>query len=195
MVKIQNAKIQDAPEIAGLIMEAMNEECCKYFYGPNHNKNDFHKFLTALVVRKDSQYSYVNTLVARDAKGMVTGIAVSYDGANLTYLRKAFIEGVIDIFGRDFSHITDETSEGELYLDSFAVLRDFRRLGIGTSLLEATQQKAFNLHIPYVGLLVDDENIHALQYYLRFGFKIKGVNSWGGHAMKHLQIPSQDFTE
>ena len=103
--------------IARLIMEAMNHECCQWFAGPNHTLKDFHLLMTRLVEREDSQYSYLNTLVAITETNKIVGICVSYDGAKLRELRKAFIEGALEVFGRDFSDMEDETTAGELYID------------------------------------------------------------------------------
>lgn len=195
MVRVENAQKKDAQEIASLIMEAMTEECCRNFYGPHHTSTEFHAFLTQLVGMKDSQYSYCNTLAAKNEAGDLLGVAVSYDGAELARLRNAFWKGMLDSFQRDFSNMTDETESGELYLDSFAVRKDCRKQGIGTMLLQATRKKAEKMGIDKVGLLVDDNNPSAMRLYLNFGFKKIGVNSWGGHAMKHLQINSSEKTE
>ena len=50
--------------------------------------------------------------------------------------------------------MNDETQEGELYVDSLAVKKSFREKGIAQKLLKATIEKARNLHINHVGLLV-----------------------------------------
>ena len=74
--------------IARLIMEAMNHECCQWFAGPNHTLEDFHLLMTRLVECEDSQYSYLNTLVAITETNKIVGICVSYDGAKLRELRR-----------------------------------------------------------------------------------------------------------
>ena len=99
MIKIEDAQKKQATVIARLIMEAMNHECCQWFAGPNHTLEDFHQLMTRLVEREDSQYSYLNTLVAITETNKIVGICVSYDGAKLRELRKAFIEGALEAFG------------------------------------------------------------------------------------------------
>ena len=69
-----------------------------------------------------------------DGEKMV-GISVSYDGGHLHELRKAFIEAAKKYIGKDHSNINDETQAGELYLDSLAVLPEYRRQGIARKLL------------------------------------------------------------
>lgn len=188
MIKICQGTAQEAAEIASLIMEAMNAECCQYFYGSKHSSTEFHDFISTLVERQFTQYSYENTLVAVNKNHRVIGISVSYDGALLKTLRKAFIDGMQNIFQRDFSNIPDETSAGELYIDSLAIHPDYRSKGLGHLLLQATLDKALKINIQKVGLLVDDGNFKALKLYLSFGFRQIGLSSWGGHRMKHLQI-------
>lgn len=186
---ITQATPSQALSIARLIMQAMDYDCCQYFAGPDHTLADFERMMTALVAADDSQYSYRNTLVAidDDADNRVVGICVSYDGKDLHSLRPAFIAAALKAFDRDFSDIDDETQAGELYVDSLAVDADYRRRGIARQLLEATKQKAHDLRIPKVGLLVDKANPNAERLYALCGFAFVADSSWGGHPMKHLQ--------
>ena len=144
--------------------------------------------MTSLVLADNSQYSYKNTIVAIGDDGGLCGACVSYDGAQLRELRKAFIDAAKENFGRDFSSMPDETQAGELYIDSIAVPENCRGKGIATALLNATVDKARGMGLPAVGLLVDTGNPKAEKLYARVGFKTVGENSWGGHAMKHMQI-------
>lgn len=176
-----------ARQIATLIMEAMSEECCRYFAGETHSLTDFHEMMTRLVGREDSQYSYRNTLVATDEKGNVVGICVSYDGALLHSLRKTFVTACREHFHRDFSDMDDETASGELYIDSLAVCAPLRGKGIAQALLNATIKKGRELGLPAVGLLVDTGNPLAERLYRRVGFRYVDNNVWGGHSMRHLQ--------
>jgi DNA-3-methyladenine glycosylase I len=113
MLKIRTATIDDAESIARLITTAMTEDCCRHFYGPEHTSTDFMHFIARLAKATNSQYSYLNTLVAT-SNGKVIGVAVSYDGGRLKELRQAFIDGMLNYFDRDFSTIEDETEAGEL---------------------------------------------------------------------------------
>ena len=108
-VKIVSARLEQSAVIAEMIMEAMNHECCQWFAGPQHTLDDFFNLMKKLVERTDSQYSYLNTLVATTTENKVVGVCVSYDGGLLRTLRKAFIDGSKVAFGRDFSDIPDET--------------------------------------------------------------------------------------
>jgi len=187
-MKILNARKSQSREIASLIMQAMNEDCCQYFAGPNHTLEDFHEVMTHLVERDDSQYSYLNTIVAMDEQDELMGICVMYDGAKLHSLRRAFVQAAKEHFEMDFSGMDDETQSGELYLDSLAVKERFRGQGIATALLKSTPARAKEMGIPAVGLLVDKGNPMAERLYYQVGFEYVNDDSWGGHPMKHLQL-------
>jgi ribosomal protein S18 acetylase RimI-like enzyme len=185
MIEIKEATKSQAAEIARLIMTAMTDDCCLYFCGEGYGLEDFRRMMTMLVEREDSQYSYLNTLVAMDANRVV-GISVSYDGGRLHQLRQAFIKAAKAHIGKDHSGMDDETQAGELYLDSLAVLPEYRRQGIARKLLLATKNRANSLALPYVGLLVDKGNPAGEALYTSVGFRYANDNQWGGHPMKHL---------
>lgn len=188
-MKIAQALKTDAPRIAALVMTAMNHECCKNFAGPEHSLEDFQRMMTELAELDNSQYSYRNTLVARDGNGYVAGVIVGYDGNDLHRLRKAFIDAAKMHLGRDFSNMDDETGPGEFYIDSLAVDEHYRHQGIATQLLKAVT----NAHIGQqpVGLLVDKGNPAAERLYASLGFRYVEDAAWGGHAMRHLQMPKR----
>lgn len=182
MIQIENARKEDAPIIAPMIMEAMNLECCQWFAGPNHTLEEFEQLMTRLVAMEESQYSYRNTLVAIDhgaeAGRTVAGVCVSYDGALLRPLRRAFIKEALETFGIDYSDMGDETAAGELYIDTVCVRADYRGHGIAGQLLMATVEKGRGMGLP-TGLLVDDGNPKAERLYRRLGFEVVGDDCWG----------------
>ena len=82
----------------------------------------------------------------------------------------------------------DETQAGELYLDSLAVLPEYRRQGIAQRLLTATKKKTDMMGLPCVGLLVDKGNPAGEALYASVGFRYANDSWWGGHPMKHLVL-------
>ena len=68
MIEVREATKNQAAEIARLIMMAMTDECCLYYCADGCSLRAFHKMMTYLVNREDSQYSYRNTLVAMDGE-------------------------------------------------------------------------------------------------------------------------------
>lgn len=184
---IRSGRPDEAAAVATLIMEAMNHDCCQWFAGPHHTLDDFHRLMTALVRRTDSQYSYLHTHVAVVDKEVV-GVCVAYDGARLHELRQAFIDGARQSFGMDHSGIDDETSTGEYYIDCLCVAAPYRNQGIATALIKAVVNKARSIGIPSVGLLVDSGNPKAEHLYTQIGFRYFDDNVWGGHPMRHLVL-------
>ena len=185
MIDIKKATREQAPEIASLIMMAMTDDCCLHYCGDGYGLEDFRKMMVRLVEREDSQYSYKNTFVACDGDKVV-GISVNYDGGKLHVLRRAFLELSREYIGKDNSGMDDETQSGELYLDSLAVLPEYRRQGIAKRLIVATKERADELHLPYVGLLVDKDNPVGESLYTSLGFRYMNDSHWGGHEMKYL---------
>lgn len=188
MIRIEKAKKEHAAAIAHLIMVAMTDDCCLSFCGEGRGLDDFRQMMTLLAARDDSQYSWQNTFVTLDADKVV-GIATSYDGGRLHELRKPFLELAKIWLNRDHTGMDEETQAGELYLDSLAVLPDYRRQGIATQLIEVTAQRASTLQLPCVGLLVDAGNPKAEHLYHACGFRFANPSNWGGHQMKHLVRP------
>ena len=186
MIEIREATKNLAPEIANLIMIAMTDECCLYFCGDGYGLEDFRNMMTMLVEAEVSQYSYKNTLVAMDGDKVV-GVAVSYDGGRLRKLRRAFIEAAKEHIGKDHTGMDDETQSGELYLDSLAVLPEYRRQGIARKLVMTAKKIADRMRLR-LGLLVDKDNTGGEAFYTHVGFRYEGDRQWGGHSMKHLVL-------
>ncbi len=186
MTEIREATKNQAAEIADLIMIAMTDECCLYFCGEGYGLDDFRKMMISLVEADVSQYSYKNTLVAMDGKKVV-GVAVSYDGGRLRKLRRAFIAAAKEYLGKDHTGMDDETQSGELYLDSLAVLPEYRRLGIAKKLVMTAKKRADRMRLR-LGLLVDKDNPVGEAFYTHVGFQYEGDSQWGGHSMKHLVL-------
>lgn len=189
-MKIVPASIEQAESIASLIMLAMNHECCQNFAGPSHTLEDFHRMMTTLVRRDDSQYSYRNAMVAlddntTDGHPVVAGVIVGYDGADLHRLRETFLQAAKEFLGQDFRGMADETQAGEYYIDSLAVNESYRHQGLATQLLKKLiDQKGQRQP---VGLLVDKGNPGAERLYRSLGFEYVNDTTWGGHEMRHLQ--------
>lgn len=143
-----------------------------------------------LAAREGTQYSFRNTLVA-EVDGEAAGAIVGYDGACLHELRIPTLEKIGEATGTS-TVIEDETSAGEYYLDSLAVLPEFRGCGVGRALLVAARDKAFGNGYRKVGLLVDFCNPRAEKLYASLGFRRVDETTFLGHRMWHLQATNPD---
>lgn len=186
-MKIINARKEDAPLIARSIMDAVGTEICRGLAGESHTLEDVEHLFTVLAARDDSQYSYLNTQVAVSDDGKAVGVCVGYDGARLAPLREAFFEEASRLLGIEMGDIDDETESGEFYIDTLAVLPEYRGRGIASALLKAAVERASVLGKP-AGLLVDKANDKARRLYGKVGFRKVGERPFCYVMMDHLQF-------
>lgn len=174
-IKIREAVAADAPLVGRVVLMALH-------YDETH---PLASIFAELAAREVSQYSYRNALVA-EVDGAVVGAIIGYDGARLDELRKPLYELMIEKFG-SVRPVEDETSAGEFYLDSLAVLPQWRGCGAGGALLAAARDRAFAAGHERVGLIVDFANPRAEALYNSLGFERVNATKFLGHDMWHLQ--------
>ena len=160
-MKIRPATIDDAPFIAWTVLVAV---------GIEHPNAKMMQSVTTLCRRTGVLYSWQNSLMA-EMDGKVVACLISYDGADYSMWRTPTFDYIAAEAKRDFRMMQPETEAGEYYLDSMAVLPDYRGHGIGTQLLKAGVEKARQLHIGKVSMVVSPENPKAQQLYESLGFK------------------------
>ena len=183
-LNIRKATKADAPLIAKVVVMAIGEEGTRHYCGENHQS-----VLEEIARLEDSQYSYRNAVVA-EVDGTPAGAAVAYDGANLYRLRDVTLKFIFEHTGK-LHNIEDETDASEVYLDSIAVLPQYRGLGIGKQLLLALKGMAHDKYEKDLGLLVDFENPDAERLYKSVGFERMNVKDFLGHKMWHLVLRQQ----
>ena len=181
---IRKAAKTDAPLIATVVAMAIGEEGTRHYCGDNHQS-----VLEEIARMEDSQYSYRNAVVA-EVDGTPAGAAVAYDGADLYRLRDVTLKHIFNHTGK-LHNIEDETDASEVYLDSIAVLPEYRGFGIGKQLLLALKEIAHKKYGKDLGLLVDFENPDAERLYKSVGFERMNVKDFLGHKMWHLVLRQQ----
>lgn len=185
-MKIRQARRSDAPMIARAIRMGVGEEIFTNFGGVRHSAQEVEDVFAALAERDDTQYSYLNTLVAEE-DGQVVGVAVAYDGGQLLELRKSFFEAAEERLGCRFDPDTPgETVPEEFYLDTLAVWPSHRGRGIATELIRATAERARAASLP-LGLLVDKTNHRARRLYESLGFHFVAERPFAGEIMDNLR--------
>ena len=182
-VKISGRKATryDAKIIAQAVAMAIGDEEALR----NYCSKDYITVLTAIARSRNTQYSWQQALVA-EVNDTVAGAIVGYDGALLHKLREGTFATLQNTIGHTPS-IADETEAGEYYLDSIAVLPQFRGQGVGSKLIETFCKMAFCDGHAHVGLIVDSINPKAERLYSSLGFKRVGTRQFFGHTMWHLQ--------
>ena len=180
-ITLRAAREEDAPIVAMAVALAIGvEEALHDYCG-----EDYLDVLTKLALAENTQYSCRYAIVA-ECDGVAVGAVVGYDGARLQELR----EGTFAILRREVGripNIDDETEAGEYYLDSIAVLPEFRGQGVASALINAFCDKAFAQGHNRVGLIVDFDNPNAEKLYTSLGFERVGTRIFFGHKMWHLQ--------
>ena len=189
---ISRATKADADFIAKTIMEAIGDELCVGLAGSPENLPAVKYLFTSLAGHDKSQYSYINTIIAKTPEGENIGALIYYDGASLNHLRLAFVTGANNYLGwkitsADFEEWGDETGPEQIYLDSLYVEPDFRGQGVASSLIKWALEHSPNPGKPY-GLLVEPENTNARRLYEKLGFRKVGINNFFTTPMYHMQI-------
>ena len=181
-ITIRPATVADASLIAQVVAMGIGDEKALV----NYCGADYVSVLTAIAAAQGTQYSWQNALVA-EVDGLVAGAIIGYDGAKLYKLRQGTLAIVMEKVGK-VPTIVDETEPGEYYIDTLAVMPDFRGMGIGRTLIDTFCNKVFQQGHNCVGLIVDDQNLCAQVLYASLGFKQVGKTPFFNHLMFHLQL-------
>ena len=178
---VRVATQEDATLIAKAVAMAIGDEVALRDYCGD----DYLAVLSEVARREDTQYSWRYALIAM-VDGVEVGAIVGYNGAQLQELRNGTFAVLRKLIGRTPT-IADETEAGEYYLDSVAVLPEYRGMGVGQALISALCDKAFADGHERVGLIVDFDNPQAEKLYTALGFERVGTRLFFGHKMWHLQ--------
>ncbi len=189
---IETATPNDASLIADAILEAIGPDITGNLAGDNNTEQDVHSLFARLAARDDTQYSYLNSRIARDDNGDPMGVCISYDGARLKELRRPFFIEANHNLGwnitpEEVEALPGETEPDEFYLDTLMTLPSFRGKGVGRALIDDAAKKASKSGKP-LGLLCDTDNTRARGLYESAGFRNIGLRPFAGHMMNHMQI-------
>lgn len=176
----RRASREDASLVARVVSLALGEDVTQRYCGKNAIE-----VLETIARATDTQYSYINVIVA-EINGSGVGAIIGYDGAMLQSLRSCTLDIIKQISGV-CPYVEDETTAGEFYLDSIAVLPEWQGFGIGARLIELMRDEAFADGFNRVGLLVDFVNPRAEALYERLGFRRVNPTTLLGHKLWHMQ--------
>lgn len=139
----------------------------------------------------DSMYSWNKSLIAT-VDGEKAGCLVSYPGKDYIRLREytwpyLWTDATLD----DIKKAPCETNPDEYYLDSMAIMPQFRGRSIGKKLMEAAMELGRNMGYKKFSLIADPRKTGLIKYYESMGFKDVGEILFFGHTYrKMLRIES-----
>lgn len=137
--------------------------------------------LTAICRRTDTLYSWRNARIAC-ACGKRAGAMVSYPGDSYNAARSITFPLLPGLTQAQIDATDIETLPGEWYLDSLAVLPEFRRAGIGKMLVMDAIERGRNAGYTQCTLLAEKSSTHLVEYYTRLGFAIESSKLYLGNA-------------
>ena len=167
IVQLRDATSEDAPFIARVVLAGI--EMLDMDAALPDNQRDLYEHLVGICRMDDTLYSYRNTRIA-EVDGCAVGALVAYDGACYAMMREKTFGLVQQTSGMDLNHNAMETSPGEFYLDSMAILSDYRGVGIGKMLMRDRIDFSLSNGFQKVTLLVDKDKPRLQRYYECEGF-------------------------
>ena len=167
IVQLRDASLDDAPFIARVVLAGIDMLDMDAAL-PDEQRAIF-EHLIKICRMDDTLYSYLNTRIA-EVDGNSVGALVAYDGACYAKMREKTFGLVQQTSGMDLSHNAMETGPSEYYLDSMAILSEYRGIGIGKLLMRDRVDFAFNNGFQKVTLLVDKDKPRLQRYYESEGF-------------------------
>ena len=154
---IRKATQDDCAFIARMVMTALHMEIDEVFYTK----------LCDVARREDTLYSWKRSMIA-EVDGNLAGLCLAYDAAHYHEMRTVTFS-LLPHLDPSTKQQADEAGRGEFYIDSLAVMTEYRNSGIGSSLLLDAIERARDLSLTPT-LLVDPDNVSALNLYRRMGF-------------------------
>ncbi|MCQ2212961.1 MAG: GNAT family N-acetyltransferase [Bacteroidaceae bacterium] len=164
-IAFRPATIDDAPFVATVMMEAVEIPMMEEKRTPEPHLIDICR-------RTDTLYSYKNAIIIEDGERPIAGL-ISYEGAGYHEVKMRTFGMVKDKLPFDFETMDDETREGEYYLDSLAVLPEYRGRGIGRRAIEHGVSIARERGLLPI-LACDPDNTNAYNLYKKIGFHEDG---------------------
>lgn len=135
--------------------------------------------LTEICRRSDTLYSWRNARIAC-VNGKRAGAMVSYSGESYGEARSITFPLFPGLTQAELDATDIETFPGEWYLDSLAVLPEFRKGGIGKSLVLDAIERGRKAGYSRFSLLAEKSSTHLVQYYTRLGFAVESSKLYFG---------------
>jgi ribosomal protein S18 acetylase RimI-like enzyme len=174
-VTIRDAVIEDAPFIAWTVLTALDLD------------EDGIADVVSSCSSDRSLYSWRHARIA-SVDGHAVGCLISYEGAKYMDLRNHTWQSIWGGIDEQYLQtIEAEAGPGDFYLDSMAILPEYRGNGIGRLLLHDGIERGKRLHCSAITLIVSTEKPHLYNYYAGVGFREFGLLDFFGHKYHRMQ--------
>ena len=170
------------PKISILILNAIHN-LANMLTG-EEEKEKILKTLDSFVFMDVNRLSYKNTYTY-DIEDELAGLIIAYDSNKVSQLDSPILKHLEskNIFLDSFDK---ECFEDEFYIDTLSVFEKFQGRGIAKELLAFIYDKAKELGFKKVSLIVDVDNLKALNLYEKMGFKKNTILEVSKHNYHHM---------
>lgn len=174
------ATVEDARFVALVMMEAVGHDLMERGEMPGDD-------LVETCLSTDTLYSYCNATIF-EIEGEPVGGLIAYDGKGYHEVKVATFAPIMHRLDFNPLEMDDETRVGEYYLDSAAVLPEFRGQGIGRRIIEYGVAIARQRGLLPV-LACDPDNTGAHNLYESIGFRDSGTMYIFAHTYLRMTFP------
>ena len=171
-IEIRNARAEDAAMVAWIVLAALDMM--------DDASGELVERMTQVCGEAGTLYSWENTRLAV-VDGKVGGGLIAYPGSEYARLRAVTWTRCWDMAPEVLSTVGMECGDGEFYLDSMALLPEFRGLGLGRMLLEDAMEKAAGMGLASTSLIADVNKPSLVSHYEKIGFTKEGTMEFFGH--------------
>lgn len=173
-MEIRKAKREDAEFVAWTVLTALDMDTSDLGKATDVCSDDF------------GLYSWKNALIAEE-DGKPIGCIISYPGDKYLQFREyTWPKLWTDIDPDLIKNTPHETEPGEYYLDSMAILPEYRGKAIGKKLMLAAIEHGKELRLEKFALIVDVDKPHLHDYYCQLGFKGVGPIQFFTHLFTKM---------
>lgn len=174
MIEIRDARPEDVRLLAWTVIVALGMD------------ESLAPQMEPVCAREDTLYSWKRARVA-EVDGKAAGCLISYPGAEYLDLRPGTWNSFRPFVGDDQEDFEPETFPGEYYLDSLAVLPEFRGRDLGRMLLLDGASKGRSMGLGRVTLIAESDHPRLLDYYGSIGFREFGEMLFFGNWYKRME--------
>ena len=136
-------------------------------------EDGFLQRLRVFFQQEDNRFSYQNSCVA-EYEHQIVGLVSSFGGRDEIRLNEAVERQFPQTPGQPPRRLEREAENDEWYIDALAVFSGWGRKGIGTHLLQISEQEARDNGYKKIALNVAKENQHAFRLYKRIHYQPTG---------------------